>query len=204
MPPFCSIPAVLMVDMDPMSALTAGAGRAAGTVLAKAFQPAGRIRLGGREERRLVYAHFQACAIRMYGSATDQTQFTKWGHAFFWRGQRRARERTSVALEAFYEAMAEFALVGNARPLDAGVDLFAAACCVNTDYPLDHRKNRDVEADFYKALDGFVLACREDLLYLPAWWQVWRPAWWKVRWESWRQRRRAKRESRVARAAPAS
>ncbi|MFE0142192.1 hypothetical protein [[Kitasatospora] papulosa] len=179
-----------MVVMEPMAAVTTTAGRAAGTLLAKAFQQGGRLRLGGREERRIIYAHFQACSIRMYNHLEDLSETRSWGNIFsLWYGERRARDRAVGTFRELQEALMELGLAGNAQPVDVGIKLFEAATAPNTKYSLSHKKNKGVEDAFYDALGNFLDACKEDLWYLPQWWQIWRPAWWKVRWEARTERR---------------
>ncbi|MFD7858322.1 hypothetical protein ACFV6B_29175 [Streptomyces microflavus] len=181
--------------MEPMSALTAAAGRAAGTAAMRAFQRDGRIRLGGREERRIVYGHFQLCAFRVYSGRSDLARASRWPYMVtFWIPASFALRRTTLAQRELDEAFAELTLAGNTDPVAAGTRLFHAAIGMNLDYDPDHSKNAGVQRKFLNARDEFVEAARQDLWYLPQWWQVWRPAWWGVRWRSLKGQRRAKRE----------
>ena len=154
--------------------------------------------MGGREERRMVYAHLQACAIRAFDSSRELALKGGWANARnLWSGKRKAREGAVAAARELLEAASELVLVGNAGPVTAGMDLFVAASSVNTDHSPDHKANEGVDGAFYEALDKFIEVCKEDLWYLPQWWQIWRPAWWGVRWESRKERRNAKRGRRA-------
>ncbi|MFD0037273.1 hypothetical protein ACFVIZ_06445 [Streptomyces anulatus] len=178
--------------MDPMTAATASAGRAAGTLLAKSLQQNGRIRLGGREERRIVYAHFQVCVIRTFNNG-----YWLSGSSAFTSGAKALVQRAFDDLRALDEAEAELMLVGNARPVALGVKLRAAATAMDVRRKPGHRVNARVVDEYEVALAGFIRACREDLWYLPQWWQIWRPVWWRIRWEAGRERRKVMREVRA-------
>ncbi|MET9702303.1 hypothetical protein ACIBCC_07640 [Streptomyces griseus] len=178
-----------------MSALTSAAGRAAGTLAVRALQRDGRIRLGGREERRIVYGHFQLCAFRVFDAADDVARSFRWYRVTtLWIGGYFAARRALVGLREMEEAFAELALVGNAKPVAAAVDLFNAAIGLDLKYSADHKKNAGARKAYLDAQAAFVKAAREDLWYLPQWWQVWRPAWWGARWRSLRGQRKAKRD----------
>ncbi|WP_413754906.1 hypothetical protein [Streptomyces sp. MMBL 11-3] len=41
----------------------------------------------------------------------------------------------------------------------------------------------------WSAQAGFIDTVRQDLQYLPRWWQIWRPVWWSVRVRAWRRKR---------------
>ncbi|WP_237498241.1 MULTISPECIES: hypothetical protein [unclassified Streptomyces] len=192
--------------MEPIStAFTSAAGRAAGTLATKAFQRGGRVRLGGREERRFVYAHFQVCAIRMYDQRQELVLSHSWmdGLAFFYFAIKRAR-RANEFLRDLQVATAELSLVGNEGPVAAGARLYNASLAPDPFLGVKHSKNVAAAREFNTALVIFVQACKEDLWYLPQWWQVWRPAWWGVRWRSYRSRgveKKRIKEERKARVA---
>lgn len=185
--------------MEPMTtAITTAAGRAAGTAATKALlQRNGRVRLGGREERRIVYAHFQVCAIRLHNSLDDlaRTAFLPFS------GKAKLNDRVLHELREIQEAMAELTMVGNARPVVLGAGLLVASTSMDIRRRPSHKRNAGIGKAHDDALAAFIAACREDLWYLPQWWQIWRPAWWSARWSSYRTRVAEKKEIKAKRKA---
>jgi hypothetical protein len=150
----------------------------------------GRMRLGGREERRAVYGHFLA--------AMTQFEVDLGNYLVTFPLTRNRARHLNTAAGPLHQAMAEVKLVGNDGPLQVAEDWYALRgkiiLHVNSDRSGLRRWRRgDPElSDMLRAhqalREKFVQECRVDLLYLPRWWQVWRPRWWMIRWNSYRSR----------------
>lgn len=181
--------------VEPMSAAAAGLGRAAGAALGKAVRPSGRIRLGGREERREVYAHFQSCVINTFMSMYRHTEWAYLRYTpLFHAAQHRSADRVLDAQAAMQDALAELLLVGNDKPRQAGFEAAMVAVAVNVKRGPKARMNSEKVTEFWDCVTLYVEACQEDLWYLPRWWQLWRPAWWSTRWRSLSARWTARKE----------
>ncbi|WP_329138121.1 hypothetical protein [Streptomyces sp. NBC_00670] len=184
--------------VEPMSAAASGLGRAAGTALGKSFQANGRTRLGGREERRAVYAHFQSCVINAFVAMYRQSE---WAYLrftpFFYASQRQSADRVLNAHAAMQDALAELMLVGNDKPRQAGYEAALVVVALNVRRGPGSRVNKERANEFWERMEEYVEACQVDLWYLPRWWQLWRPSWWSARWQSMKVRRAARKEGKV-------
>ncbi|MFE2273660.1 hypothetical protein ACFXB4_31040 [Streptomyces lavendulae] len=171
--------------------ITAGAGRAVGTAASKVLAGQfGRVRLGGREERRAVYGQFLDAAVlfeaEMMAAVTKPIVLPH-----HWR-------RVQIAGAATSQALAQVQLSGNADPVHWAEVLCQTLQDVGAAYRYGRWHNRK---HFEEAMEwvvisrlAFIQGCRRDLLYLPKWWQVWRGAWWKARFNNWLLRREDKRD----------
>jgi hypothetical protein len=167
--------------------------------MAKALAPAGRTRLGGRDERRAVYRNFQSCVITAFAS---HVRLTEWRYVrftpFAFRSRLAAADRAVEAHAAMQDALADLLLVGNDKPRQAAVATALAIQDINLNRSPASRGNKAAAVRFWDELESYIEACQEDLWYLPRWWQVWRPTWWSARWKSLRKRRRRQNESAIA------
>lgn len=176
--------------VEPIGAAASGLGRAAGTALGKAFVANGRTRLGGREERRAVYAHFQSCVINAFVATYRHCEWAYLRYTpLFYASQRKSADRALDAHAAMQDALAELMLVGNDKPRRAGFEAALAVVAVDIRRGPRARVNTANAEEFWGHVEAYVEACQEDLWYLPRWWQIWRPAWWSARWRSVRTRR---------------
>lgn len=145
----------------------------------------GGAKLGSRAERREVYARFIAASISSVGLA-QHAEFQKTRYPFLMRDRaidKLEDLKRSVGVEMM-QSYAEVRLVANPVPLEAAgrvmADLDLVFRCVD-------RSQREMDAALdrlARAQDTFIQASRDDLWYLPRWWQVWRPAWWGARWRA--------------------
>ncbi len=166
--------------------VTAGAGRAVGTAAGKAVAGQfGKVRLGGREERRAVYGRFLESAVlyeaEMLAIVTKPVVLPHhWG-------------RLQVVGAALSQALAQVQLSGNAEPVELAELLCKSLEHVSAQHRYGRWHNRGhLEIEVHYAVLArlmFIRGCRRDLLYLPKWWQVWRGAWWKARIDNWRTNR---------------
>lgn len=178
------------------------AAKALTSVLTKRLQSKAGVRLGSRDERRQVYARFQASVMEANGVV--QAVFFEQGLYTYWVGKRRlavtfrpvaaqraAREALHRMGEAQSELMAAYLdlrLVANPAPLQAAdvvLDRFndLLQCGPSTE-------NDEVLRASSRVVDAqrqFTDICRDDLWYLPKRWQVYRLDWWRGR--RWRRHR---------------
>jgi hypothetical protein len=159
--------------------------KAVTSAVAKKLTSHAGIRLGGREERRQVYARFQAATVEAISFAQLTRMEKKLGPAIM--GPRRVREWGLMTHERQVELLAsyfEMRLVANPEPLDKGEAAASAASEVLESATA--RKQEEFSAGIEHAITAqreFTDVCRDDLWYLPQRWQVHRRAtlWWKVR-----------------------
>ncbi len=160
--------------VEPGSAAASGLAKTVSSVVAKKLTSQTGTRLGGREERRRVYARFQAATMEAISYADLLRAESK--HSWPFMGARRMRELALMTHERRTELFAayfELRLVANLVPLNAGEDAMTTAAEV-LEGP-SGRKQAAFDAAAEKAIEAqrlFTDACREDLWYLPPWWQV--------------------------------
>lgn len=187
--------------VDPISVAGSSAAKALTSIVTKQLQSKGGVRLGSKDERRQVYARFQAAATD--ANTVLMTVLLEQRLHTLWFGKRRwpVTFRPSAAYRAGSEGVSQLAhargellqaywdlrLVANPAPLQA-----AHAVMDRLDAALSHGPGA-TDAQLIAATSGVVEAqreftdvCRDDLWYLPKRWQVYRPAWWSAR----RSRRR--------------
>ncbi|MER6919815.1 hypothetical protein [Streptomyces spiralis] len=189
--------------VDPISTAASAAAKTATSALTKRLQSKAGIRLGSREERRQVYARFQTAATasaqafaavhleyQLYSISLGRKRRVVIAPA---RAHRLAvhllREQRADHSE-LVDAYLDLRLAANPAPLEAANEVLNAHSRV---------LNVGLEApseDVSAAVNALVVAqrefadvCRDDLWYLPTWWQAYRPAWWSAR--RWRRRRSA-------------
>jgi hypothetical protein len=164
--------------VEPGGFVSAGVARGLGTVAGQLLRPSPRIRLGSREERRIVYGHFLLCAVRLGNAMWDY--HGTWTRFVFleWKRDSRLIEALRQRTDELAEAAAELDLVGSLETVAAAVRVFDAFGQFRPSASAKHKVNRRARAALEKALDGYVAACQKDLWYTPQWWQVWRPRWW--------------------------
>ncbi|MEU5239732.1 hypothetical protein ACH4UR_25255 [Streptomyces lydicus] len=175
--------------VDPGAAAASAATRSLVQVVTKRLVSKGGTRLGGREERREVYRRFQDALIEASTLGKTWRLETQLGGFFMSTRRRRVlqsqlNEQTAEVLKAY----AELRLVANPEPLAKGDDALTAvmdSLGTVTDADADKVDASDVRVG--AALREFTDACRDDLWYLPRWWQIHRriPLWWKA----WKNRR---------------
>lgn len=173
--------------------MAAGLAKGLSGAASQLIKPNTRMRLGGREERRIVYQHYVQCAVRAHRAILDFSGLWRLV-TVRWRADAKAERAMAQARDALNEATVELFLVGNASVVDAGANVSAALRRFVFHRSKDAQVNQEASRHFWSALDTFVIACQKDLYYLPRWWQVWRPAWWGVRWRALSRRREVRRE----------
>lgn len=153
-------------------------------VVTKSLTGRPHTRLGGRDERREVYARFQAATAEVISFADFLKSERELGS---WRmGQRRIRELSLLIHERKAElltAYLELRLVANPEPLTRGDDVMSAAGDLMGAGRTGDEAWAAVQVVAMEAQRAFTDACREDLWYLPQWWQLHRRArlWWRGR-----------------------
>lgn len=182
--------------VDPLSAAASGASRALAGAATKRLVSRSGTKLGSRDERRHVYARFQDATVESMGWALRcRLQARTLSPRWMGPGTQRvlADETRSVSTELM-KAYMELCLVANPEPLEAGEQLLTAvqgmsdAITVRSDEEFWEAANVVGEAQ-----RAFVETCRDDLWYLPRWWQMYRPVWWRTRAEDRRRRRELRR-----------
>ncbi|MFF5001724.1 hypothetical protein ACFY3G_02755 [Streptomyces phaeochromogenes] len=176
--------------VDPSTAAASGLAKTVSSVVAKKLTSKSGTRPGGREERRQVYARFQAATMEAISYAEMLRMESK--HSWPLMGARRMRELALMTHERRTELFAayfELRLVANPAPLNAGEDAMTTAAEV-LEGPAA-RKQQVFDAAATRAIEAqrlFTDACRDDLWYLPQWWQVHRRL---ARWLKGRKARRS-------------
>ncbi|MGW3410263.1 hypothetical protein [Streptomyces sp. NPDC000888] len=173
--------------VEPTAAAASGLAKVVSGVVAKKLAATSGTRLGGREERRQVYARFQAATMEVVSYAALLRVEAK--HSWPLMGTRRMRELALMTHERraeLFSAYFELLLVANPVPLREGEGAMTAA--VELLEGPSGRKRKDFDAAAVRAVEAqrvFTDACRFDLWYLPQWWQVHRRVarWWKGRAE---------------------
>ena len=187
--------------VDPISVAGSSAAKVLTSIVTKQLQSKGGVRLGSKDERRQVYARFQAAATEANTVLTtvllEQRLHTswlgkqRWSVTFRpWAAYRSASEGVSQLAHTrseLLQAYWDLRLVANPEPLQA-----AHVVMDRLDAALSHGPGV-TDAQLIAATSGVVEAqreftdvCRDDLWYLPQRWQVYRPAWWSAR--RWRRR----------------
>lgn len=173
--------------VEPSSAAASGLVKVVSGVVAKKLTSNTGTRLGGRDERRQVYARFQAATMEAVSFAALLRVEAK--HSWPLMGARRMRELALMTHERRAELFAayfELRLVANPVPLGAGEDAMTAAAELLEGLPGRKRKDFDPAAErAVEAQRVFTDVCQYDLWYLPQPWQVHRRVarWWKTRSE---------------------
>ncbi|MEV6678607.1 hypothetical protein AB0N09_17360 [Streptomyces erythrochromogenes] len=175
--------------VDPVSAAAAAAARTAVSSVSRKLLTRTAPRLGGRDERRAVYARFQHALAEGVSFAQYLRIERQFGPQFMAQRTRRelamkVHERQTELLQAYLEMR----LVGNAEPVAAADEVMDKTSAV-----LDKISSSDEEfqaaiAEAMAMQRDFTDVCRADLWYLPQWWQLYRGAWWKSR-VKWLRRR---------------
>jgi len=187
--------------VEPLSVGASSLAKAVGSVVTKQLQSKGGVRLGSKDERRQVYARFQEAVTEAYTAVSavhlEQRLHTVWLGNGRWPVSFRpwaASKAGGTALATLrgvhsevLRAYLDLRLVANPAPLRAA------------DHVLD-RLNELLDLglgvkaeDLAVAASGiaeaqreFVDVCRDDLWYLPKWWQVHKGGWWtRKRWVRW-------------------
>ncbi|MGW2207821.1 hypothetical protein [Streptomyces sp. NPDC001781] len=182
--------------VDPITAGTSALAKAAGSAVTKQLTSKTGLQLGSRDERRLVYARFQAAVTSAYtynaGVYYEMQLYTvylgkqhripltvKPGGTMAARDALRGLHAHQAEL---LQAYLELRLVSNPAPLVAADEVLEQ---MNALYelginapkePMESAVNRVAAAQ-----RRFTDVCRDDLWYLPQRWQVYRPMWWKAR-----------------------
>jgi hypothetical protein len=172
--------------VEPSSAAASAAAKALVRVATKQLGSKGGVRLGGREERRQVYARFQAATVEAVLYAQFMRREARHLNVLT-GGVRRVNQLTIMSHERMVElflAYFEMRLVANPEPLDKGEDAMTTAAELLE--AAGTKKEQDFQVSVSRALDAqreFTDACRDDLWYLPQRWQVHRriPLWWRAR-----------------------
>lgn len=206
--PFCDVRSVRAATghrnteymVDPISVAGSSAARAVASIVAKQLQPKAVTRLGSRDERRQVYARFQAAATdihywvallsvedRLLDDMPDgllEKQLARLRTPA--QGVARSLMHKLVEIQReLMQAYMDLCLAANPEPLRAATDVLNRCGAV---YKLETQAGRgQYLRELAQAQGAFIQACREDLWYLPQRWQIYRPAWWSAR--RWRRKR---------------
>ncbi|MFF8406915.1 hypothetical protein ACF06P_35470 [Streptomyces sp. NPDC015684] len=181
--------------IDPISVGASSLAKAASSAVTKQLTSKAGMRLGSRDERRQVYARFQATVTESHTNVARLHLEMRLFTAYL--GKRRVPivyrpGATLVAREALRElktqqsemlqAYLDLRLVANPAPLEAA-DAVLEQLGSLFDLTLgasDEQVNTAV-SDVVAAQRELTDVCRDDLWYLPQRWQVYRPLWWKAR-----------------------
>lgn len=165
--------------------------------VSKKLQSKAGVRLGSRDERRQVYARFLAAMAEASSFAQFLRLERRMSAPLMSRTRTRqlmdmCHERQSEMLQAYLDLR----LVANPAPreyADVVMDKVSEAMDAGS------RDDAAFESALRAAVDAqreFTELCRDDLWYLPQWWQIYRPALWGAvwrrciaPWQRWRQRR---------------
>ena len=190
------------VPVDPISVGASSLAKAATSAVTKQLQSKAGVRLGSRDERRQVYARFQAAVTEAYTTMAATHLETRlyamhlgprrWPVVFrpglAIRATRVALHTVRAQQSEVLQAYMDVRLVANPAPLDAA-DLVLDQ--LNAVFDLGVNTSND---DMTKAVSrvveaqrAFIDVARDDLLYLPKRWQFYRAGWWTAR--RWRKRR---------------
>ncbi|WP_435973052.1 hypothetical protein [Streptomyces sp. Qhu_M48] len=185
--------------VEPVGAAASAASRALVGAVTKQLMSQTGTKLGGREERRQVYARFQQATVAAMVEAQHQRLLVKVVFPA-WISPRKAQgmvEPLHRLLTETLQTYMDLRVVANPKPLEAADAVLTA---VNGMFDLVSGD----EGEFWKAADqvgeahrAFVDTVRDDLWYLPQWWQAYRPSWWSIRGTN-RRRRKALRSARTA------
>lgn len=185
--------------VDPLSSAANGAARAAASaVTSKLFGGAQGLRLGGREERREVYKRFQEAMVDA-GTWASYLRLERVNSRWF-MGRGRARELMGgfdVRTREMVKAYIELRIVANPEPLKAGEALMTSVGALMEVVNSGEEVYQEALDVTMGELRQFAEACRQDLWYLPQWWQFYRWVWLKARWKQirgWFGRRRVGRQ----------
>ncbi|GAA2930258.1 hypothetical protein GCM10010478_33960 [Streptomyces erythrogriseus] len=179
--------------VDPAGVAASSLAKAVGSIVTKQIQSKAGVRLGSRDERRQVYARFQEAVTEAYTTIAvvqlEQRLHTVWLWNGRWPVSYRpwaANESTRAALAALrgsqsdvLRAYLDLRLVANPAPLQAADHVLDR---LNEVFELQTgTKHDELTAATSKVAEAqreFVDICRDDLWYLPKWWQAYRGAWW--------------------------
>ncbi|MFJ5519179.1 hypothetical protein ACIQB4_19230 [Streptomyces griseoluteus] len=182
--------------VDPITAGASALAKAAGSAVTKQLTSKTGLQLGSRDERRLVYARFQAAVTRAYTYNAGVHYEMQLYMAYV--GKRRRIPLvvrpggTMAARDALrglrahqaelLQAYLELRLVSNPAPLVGADEVLDE---MNALYELGiNAPNEQMESAVNRvaaAQRRFTDVCRDDLWYLPQRWQIYRPMWWKAR-----------------------
>ncbi|WP_189397337.1 hypothetical protein [Streptomyces sp. FBKL.4005] len=182
--------------VDPISVGASSLAKAATSAVTKKLTSKAGVQLGSRDERRQVYARFQAAVTDTY-SRIARTHLEMRLYAvyigkrrwpFVYRpagGERVARESLrDVPLQhsELLQAYLDLRLVANPAPLESA-DAVLDRLNEVLDLPLGTTPEAVTAAvsNVAKAQRSFTDVCRDDLWYLPRWWQLYRREWWRRR-----------------------
>ncbi|MFF3884044.1 hypothetical protein [Streptomyces sp. NPDC001914] len=187
--------------VDPISVGASSLAKAASNAVTKQLQSKAGVRLGSRDERRQVYARFQAAVTEAYTTMAAtrlEAQLyamrvgpRRWTVTFRPGLATRATRQALHALRAqqseVLQAYMDVRLVANPAPLEAA-DLVLDQ--LNAVFDLDLTVSNDdmtnAVSRVVEAQRAFIDVARDDLLYLPKRWQFYRAGWWTAR--RWRKR----------------
>ncbi|NML55364.1 hypothetical protein HHL19_16470 [Streptomyces sp. R302] len=171
--------------IDPTSAAASAGTRAIASALLKKSPARLAPRLGGREERRGVYARYSHAHADAASFAQALRMEKKFASTFMGQGRMRTllamtQERQTELLSAYLEVR----LVANPGPLAAADDLMSATSnLMDTGPSFDEHAFGAALEKALEAHRAFTDRCREDLWYAPRWWQLYRVGWWSARWK---------------------
>ncbi|MFE2889334.1 hypothetical protein [Streptomyces sp. NPDC059272] len=179
-----------------MSAAGSSLAKGITSAVTKQLQSKAGVRLGSRDERRLVYRRFQDAVTETYTlftvAALEQRLFLlSFGKRYigFTLRPRAAEQAARAVLPALAQSNAELMkayldlrLVANPDPVaaaDVVLNRLTDVLDLNMGVPQDELT--EAVSRVVEAQRKFLDVCRDDLWYLPQRWQVYRPDWWKAR-----------------------
>lgn len=170
--------------VDPANAAASGVAKVVAAAVSKQFDSRAGIRLGSRDERRRVYARFQASVSEAVSFAQYLRMERKFAAPVL--SMRRIRELSFMVHERqseLLQAYMELRLVTNPEPLLAADKALSATAELLDAGGADDAGFDERVAAAAEQQRAFTDVCRDDLWYLPQPWQVWRRAarWWRSR-----------------------
>ncbi|MER5839550.1 hypothetical protein ABT099_04425 [Streptomyces prasinus] len=184
--------------VDPAGVAASSLAKAVGSIVTKQLQSKAGVRLGSRDERRQVYARFQQAVTEAYTTIAvvrlEQHLHTVWLGNGRWsvlyrpwavnESTRRALAAMRASQSEVLQAYLDLRLVANPEPLQAAnLVLDRLIEVLELGVGTRHEEQAVAAARVAEAQREFVDVCRDDLWYLPKYWQVYRGTWWtSQRW----------------------
>lgn len=176
--------------VEPTSALVSGVSRALIGAVTKQLLSQIGTKLGGRDERRQVYARFLDATVEgmvhaRFLRTVAYVVYPRWispGKSY------HVAETSHRVLRAMLQAYMDLRVAANPDPIEKAdrllervTDLIETAAKKGPDSDMAMERAG-------RAQRAFVDTARDDLGYLPRKWQIYRPRWWAVGYRNLRRR----------------
>ncbi|MFJ1581567.1 hypothetical protein [Streptomyces sp. NPDC088182] len=138
-----------------------------------------------------MYARFLSATVSVAGLVEHgRLQQVRYRWLMSGRAINKFEDMSNASNVELLQAYMEILLVANPEPLrEAEALMDAVGRLMSCVAPLNRERYDAAQREVGAAQRRMVDACRNDLWYLPRWWQAWRPAWWGARWRSIRGRK---------------